>query len=183
MSTMELNVDIVNEDQITADLDARIRRLLCTCFPADVGTFSLTRHWNGCAPAYSVVQMTDGVVFGHIGIVLREILVGGSPVMVAGVQNFAVSPERRGTGLSQRLESAAMDEARRRDVRFGVLFCVPKLERLYSSMGWTTSNAKVTMLDAQGQSVPGCSKSIMMVKQLGDEPSPAGDVDLQGRDW
>jgi len=179
----ELNVDIIDEDKVTSDIDVAIRRLLCECFPADVDTFSVTRHWNGCAPAYSVVCTSGGVVLGHIGVVLREILCGGVPMTVAGVGNVAVSPEKRGTGLSQRLESAAMQEAHRRRVSFAILFCVPQLERLYSSMGWTTHVASVVLQDAQGRPAAIPDKNIMMVKQLGPEPFPAGDVDLQGRDW
>lgn len=129
-----------------------------------------------------------GRVAGHVGIVIREVRCGrtrataGKPALVAGIQNLAVAHELRGRGLSQQLMTEAMTEAVRRSVPFGLLFCVPELERLYASLGWRRTDVSVTLIE-NGKRVPIPGKNIAMFKELAGKPFPRGDIDLQGMDW
>jgi predicted N-acetyltransferase YhbS len=148
-----------------------------------MGIFSKTRHWHGSAPAYSLVHQRNRQALGHVGIVVRTVMAGGTPVKVAGIQNLAVRPNRRGTGLGAKLIAAAMDEARRRGISQGLLFCAPTLEKFYKALGWATVPASVIMLDEQGRRVPIPGKNICMVKPLSVTPFPPGVIDLHGADW
>jgi len=210
----------IDEPDMTPEMDASIRRLLCVCFPKDAEAFSQRRAWHDCVPAYSLVAWSgvyhrpmDGVsattppdctpdtaaasapfasaplatelsgVVGHVAIVIREIRCGGASVTVAGVQSLAVAPDFRGTGLSRRLMTEAMDEAKRRGIAFGLLFCVPGLESFYASLGWIRTDEAVTMRDKEGRPVPIPASNIAMFKPLGSTPFPTGPIDLRGRDW
>jgi GNAT superfamily N-acetyltransferase len=189
-------LQIVDEREITSILDAAVRGLLCECFPADAETFSVRRAWNDVHPAFSVLAWHGDGLAGHVGVVEREIICGGVTdhakdavqVRVAGIQSLAVAQAWRRSGLSQRLMTVAMQEAKRRGVRFGLLFCLPKLERFYTDLGWRQIDRTVTMRDALGQSVPLPAKNIIMYLALGElaldgEPLPSGPIDLEGRDW
>ena len=120
---------------------------------------------------------------GQVGIIERQITCGGVPVRVAGIQSLAVAPDWRRSGLSQRLMTAAMQEARRRGMGFGLLFCVPELEGFYARMGWRRIDRAVAMRDAAGRPVPLTAKNISMELALAGDPLPPGPIDLEGRDW
>jgi hypothetical protein len=79
--------------------------------------------------------------------------------------------------------TVAMQEARRRGVGFGLLFCVPALEGFYARLGWRRTERAVTMRDAAGRTVPLTAKNISMELALAGDPLPPGPIDLEGRDW
>lgn len=176
-------VAIVPEPAVTPPLDAAIRDCLRAVFPVDDAIFSQSRHWHGSAPAYSLLAQADGVVVAHVGVVVRAVTAGGAAVTVAGIQNFAVRPAWRGTGLGAALMRGAMDEAQRRGIPYGLLFCVPALEPYYRALGWLALGAAARM-DYDGRTdVPIPGKNISMAIALGAAPFPAGDIHLGGPDW
>lgn len=170
-------------EPLSPDIDSAIRELLCNCFPADVEVFSCTRYWHDSVPTYSLVYWKYNRVAGHVGVVLRKIRVGEVSVMVAGIQNLAVAPELRGKGVGYQLMIEAMNEAVRLNIHYGLLFCLPELKRFYTSLGWTKTRVRVTMVDKNGQSVPILAKNIVMFKELAVEKFPEGNINLQGSDW
>ncbi len=179
---MSLALKVVEESGMCSSLDEAIRKALCECFPADASAFAKTRAWHGSAPSYSLVHREGERVVGHVGVVVREIAAGGTPVTIAGIQNFAVVPDRRGTGLSRRLMEEAMAEAGRRGISFGLLFCVPGLERFYTSLGWRTLDVRARMVFEDVEiEIP--AKNIAMVLALAAKPFPSGDLHLGGPDW
>lgn len=131
-----MNLSIVAEADMTPSLDERIRAGLCACFPADVAAFRTTRAWHGSSPEFSVLLQEADRLIAHVGIVKRAIDVGSRPLLVAGVQNVFVLPERRGKNLSGLVLETAMAEARRRGCDCGLLFCVPPLESAYRRCRW-----------------------------------------------
>jgi predicted N-acetyltransferase YhbS len=173
----------IDEAGMTLEMDAAIRHLLCACFPNDAAVFARVRAWHDCMPTYSQVASDAASVVGHVGVVIREITCGGERVTVAGVQSLAVAPEFRGAGLSRRLMSEAMDEAKRRGIEFGLLFCVPGLGRFYASLGWQRTHQPSIMLDEHGRRTPIRAYNIAMFKPLGSTPFPGGPIDIRGRDW
>jgi predicted N-acetyltransferase YhbS len=176
-------LQIVDEDRVGPELDAAVRRLLCACFPADAESFAARRAWHGVLPIFSVLAWRGDELAGQIGIVERHVTCGGAPVRAAGVQSLAVAPDLRGSGLSQRLMTTAMQEAQRRGIPHGLLFCLPGLEGFYTRLGWRRIDREVTMLDANGRTVPLTAKNIGMELVLAESPLPPGRIDLAGRDW
>jgi GNAT superfamily N-acetyltransferase len=174
---------IIEESQVTPATDAVIRELLCICFPLDIDVFTQTRYWHGSAPAYSLIQEQDDRVLGHVGVVVRLIRCGNTPTPVAGIQNVAVRPELRGSGVGRQLLVEAMDEARRRNIPWGLLFCLPELKTFYGRLGWHVHHGPVTMRDEHGCDLEISGKNICMSKCVGSSPFPRGNIHLQGADW
>ena len=179
----DLTIEIVEETQVSSALDAEIRDCLMRAFPNGAASFGQTRYWHGSAPTYSVTARLAGAIAAHAGLIVRDIRVGGQSVRIYGIQNMGVLPEARGTGAGLRVLETAAREAARRGIAFGVLFCIPELERYYRRDGWETRGGDVRM-DYDGQSnIPIPGKNICMVKCLTAQAFPAGDIHLQGADW
>ena len=174
---------VVDESQMPAALDAEIRRGLCLCFPPDVPIFSLTRAWHGSAPAYNVVIDDGPTVLAHVGVVDRSIRVGPTPIRVAGVQNVYVLPEARGRGLAQVVMVEAMAEAGRRRFDVGLLFCEPKLERVYLDCDWRSLGPREVVRVEEGREIPIPAKNIAMFYPLAAAAFPDGLIHLGGNDW
>jgi len=176
-------LELIEEPDMHREVDAAIRRLLCECFPPDVEEFSKSRHWHGSAPAYTLICRQGSELVGHVGVVVRSIRCGSVQADIAGIQSLAVSSRTRGTMLAWALMRGAMREAGKRGVPFGLLFCVPTLERLYAAMKWKRIDVTATMRDEKGRAVPIPGNNIAMILKLAHRPFPAGDIDLQGADW
>ena len=176
-------LESIPEADISPALDQAIRRMLCECFPADAEAFSRARCWHESSPAYTVVCRERDRVLGHVAIVERQIACGPTPLLVAGVQSLAVVPAARRTGLSGQLMNRAMDEARRRGIPWGLLFCVPDLSAFYGRLGWRKIDRPVTMQDEHGRPTALPAKNIAMVLDLSSARLPDGPLDLCGRDW
>ena len=175
---------IVPEPSITSAEDAAIRAGLCLCFPPDREIFLQTRAWHGTRPTWSVLMDDEGRIVAHAAVVERQIQVGTERVCVAGVLNVFVLPECRGRGLFRQLMSATMDEARRRGLDFGLLFCTPEIGARYERLNWRLlSGRSVTRLDEDGLPQPLPAKNVTMAYPLRCPEVPAGDMHLLGNDW
>ncbi|MHB8900827.1 MAG: GNAT family N-acetyltransferase [Thermoguttaceae bacterium] len=177
-------VQLILESDMPPELDASIRQLLVTCFSKDAGFFSGSRAWHGSAPEFSAVIVDEGRLIAHLGVVQRRITVGGAAADVAGVQNVAVLPERRGRGLSRTMLAPAMDEALRRGLDYGLLFCEPKTVPIYARCGWSTlPDQSVVRVDSDGLEKPLLPGNLSMWRPLAKPVFPPGAVHLGGNDW
>ncbi len=176
---------LVEENEISQELDELIRRSLVECFPADKEWFSQNSWWH-CKPAWRIVAMNlnDDLV-GHIAIVARTIAVGKGQkhVEAAGVQSLFVMPSYRGKGIADWLLITAMNEALERSLNAGVLFCKPELEKVYKKTGWSKIDSPVFMSEAKDQTVPIPQTNITMVYLINNFAFPAGEIHLNGPDW
>ncbi len=176
-------LELIEESDMPPEIDAAVRRLLSKCFPPDAEDFLQSRYWHGSVPAYTLIYRHGEEVVGQVGVVLRTIQCGGVSVDIAGIQSLAVSPQTQGAMLAWALMKRSMKEARKRAVPFGLLFCVPSLERFYAAMKCEHIDVNTTMRDEQGRAVPIPGKNVAMVLKLAGRPFPQGDIDLQGADW
>lgn len=181
---MQLAPRIVPDESLTAAEDAAIRAALCRCFPVDHEVFARTRAWHGTLPTWTVLVGHEDLVIAHAGIVEREIVVGSARVRAAGVQNVLVVPEHRRSNLFRQVMSVAMDEARRRQLDLGILFCTADLARLYAWLGWQLLEGRhVVRIDEEGLPQPLPEKNVTMFYPLLRADFPPGDIHLQGNDW
>ncbi len=181
----DIELRVINESDISQELDGAIRDGLIESFEPDRDYFSRYSWWHS-RPDWRVLGWReDGVVVGHIAIVEREILVGTDckAVKAAGIQSVFVREDWRGKSFSDLMMAQTMKESQSRGLDAGLLFCMPKLEKVYGRMGWVGIDAKVFMRNEQGESesIPG--RSITMVYCFGDFVMPGGDIDLAGEDW
>lgn len=179
-----MKLQIVSEASIGPAQDAAIRAGLCACFPPDREVFSRTRAWHGSHPAWSVLAVEEDALIAHAGIVERQVLVGQEHIRVAGVQNVFVLPEYRGLGLFRQVMSAALEEAHKRGLDFGLLFCAPDIGRKYARQGWRLLEDRgVTRVDQQRRPQPLPAKNVTMFYPLAGRDLPPGDLHLLGNDW
>jgi GNAT superfamily N-acetyltransferase len=181
----DANLTVIDEKDISEELDIAIREGLVECFRPDAEYFSRQSWWHS-RPAWRVLAVGDGgKVIGHIAVVARTVSVGPGrvPVSSAGIQSVFVRPEYRGKGLSDQIMAQAMAEAERRQLDAGLLFCVPEYEPVYQRMGWVKIDANVLMRNEEGKAVPIPGKNITMVFPLNNKEFPIGKIDLEGPDW
>jgi GNAT superfamily N-acetyltransferase len=177
---------VINEQDVSPELDKAIRETLVICFPADCEYFGHQSWWH-CVPIYRVLGRDDkGSVAAHVAVVERTVIVGHnlSKVRVAGIQSCCVLPGYRGTGLSDKMMSIAMAEADERGFDAGLLYCLDRFETVYGRMGWHKLNAAaVYVADDKGGKTLIPAKNITMFYPLKAKQFPAGDIDLAGTDW
>jgi GNAT superfamily N-acetyltransferase len=181
----DANLTVIDERDISEELDIAIRDGLVECFPPDTEYFSRQSWWH-TRPAWRVLAVgDDGQVIGHVAVVVRTVSVGPGrvPVRSAGIQSFFVRPEYRGRGLSDKIMAQAMAEAEQRQLDAGLLFCVPEYEPVYERMGWTRIDANFLMRNDEGKAVPIPGKNMAMVYPLNEKEFPIGEIDLEGPDW
>jgi len=175
-------VEIVEEEAISADLEAKLCDLLVECFKWP--GFRNTRHSFGAIPTFSVIHRAGAAVFGNVSVHLRTITCGPCRLDVAGIGNVAVAPAMRGRGLFPVLMRTAIAEAQRRARNLGLLFCRPELEALYGRLGWKRREGTVWMTTVDSDRVPLGSHEITMVLATGDATFPEeGEIDLLGPRW
>jgi len=179
-----MDLKIVNEADVTPELNQAILALLRTAFSAGATDFAETRAWHGSAPAWSVLLYDAERMVAHVGIVERVVRVGAEQAGVAGIQNVAVAPDQRGKGLCDKVMNAAMSEAFQLGRDFGLLYCLPVLEKVYQRCNWITLPGRtIICVDEHGREVPIPAKNIAMYHPLQRRAFPDGDIHLQGNDW
>jgi GNAT superfamily N-acetyltransferase len=118
----------------------------------------------------------------HVGVLDREVAVGGQPLHVAGVYSVMTRPADRGKGYA----SAALRRATEfmRDeipkAEHGMLICLDTRLAFYGHLGWQRVEAPVAFDQPGGRQV---NEINTMVLPLRGRPWPAGDVDLRGLPW
>jgi len=181
----DISLFVINEEDISPQLDRAIREVLVVCFPADREYFQRQSFWHSPA-VYRVIGKNDkSSIVAHTAIVERTVIIGPdlSKVCVAGIQGFCVLQDYRRTGLSNKMMSAAMDEGSRRSLDAGLLFCREQLEKVYNGMGWRKLDASVYLTDDKNGKTLIPSRNITMFYPLNAKQLPAGDIDLAGNDW
>lgn len=184
-------IKIIEERELSVETDQEIRNALCKCFPDDCNVFRTSRAWHGSSPEYSVIVVHDEKIIAHVGVVNREISVGGAAAVtavaaltVAGIQNVFVFPEHRGKGLVDKIMQEAMNVAAEKKFDCGLLFCVPALEKIYSRCSWKTlTERKLIRINEEGNEVSIPGKNIAMFYPLKISEFPYGNIHLLGNDW
>jgi hypothetical protein len=180
-----ISLFVLNEEDISPQLDRAIREMLVVCFPADREYFHRQSWWH-CVPIYRVLGKNDkGSIVAHTAVVERVVVVGPalSKVRVIGIQGFSVLQDYRGTELSNKMMSVVLEEGSRRGFDAGLLFCRKPLEKVYSGMGWSRLDAAVYMAEEKKGKTLIPARNITMFYPLTVMQLPAGEIDLAGTDW
>ncbi|MEX2246218.1 MAG: GNAT family N-acetyltransferase [Dehalococcoidia bacterium] len=123
----------------------------------------------------------DGAIVGHVGLLVRAVTAGGTPVPVGGVGGVVVRPERRGKGVASALLARAEEEMRERfGAPFGLLLCRAEVAPVYQRAGWRIVAGPTVFAQAAGtETYP----RLTMVLALAGGRWPPGAVDLCGLPW
>jgi predicted N-acetyltransferase YhbS len=179
----EYTVRILNESDITAEVDSGIRQLLTECFPHHTEVFSHCRRLNNNTPDFTTIIIDNGKVIAHIAIIERMITVGAAAVRVAAVATVSVASEYRGRGLCSKALKAAMAEAKYRNYDAGLLFCQQHVADLYTRSGWIEILDMPVAYLENNRPVQLPSDRFAMFFPLNLSEFPQGPADLNGPRW
>jgi GNAT superfamily N-acetyltransferase len=168
----------VAEAEIGVNLSGRLQSLLQACFPGYPG-----RSYFKLPPHFRYLAMTSGGdVAAQMGVEFRVIRVGDSVVRTFGVVDLCVTDSERSRGLAARLLAELTELARSCGMAFVVLFADD--DRLYTRNGWTRVTNRCTWVRIHDHATLGIARQedtgAMMVKAVGEQAWPEGDVDLLG---
>ncbi len=171
MSNLRIDIETVNE--LTPKLVGFIQRTHDREFGDDSMIYA---H-----PQWYVLGFLRDEPVAQVGVLQRTITVDQNPLLIAGVSFLITEPENRGRGYAAALMSEAVNfMGHKLLLPFGLLTCKPKLETLYSSMGWRPID--VPNIFAQPTGSRSCG-GLIMVKECGGIPWPEGEIDLCGLPW
>src|SRR6266496_673997 len=168
----------VAEAEIGADLSRQLQSLLQACFPGYPG-----RSYFKLPPHFRYLAMTgSGGVAAQMGVEFRVIRVGDSVLRTFGVVDLCVTDSERSRGLAARLLAELTEFARSCGMAFVVLFADD--DRLYARNGWARVTNRCSWVRIHDHATLGIARQedtgAMMVKAVGEQAWPEGDVDLLG---
>jgi GNAT superfamily N-acetyltransferase len=166
------------EAEIGTDLSGQLQSILQASFPGYP-----RRSYFKLPPHFRYLAMTSGGdVAAQMGVELRVIRVGDSVLRTFGVVDLAVQPSERSRGLASRLLAELTGYARSCGLGFIILFADD--DRLYTRNGWSRVTNLCTWVKIDEHTTLGLATQAdtgaMMVKAVGEQTWPQGDVDLLG---
>ena len=167
----------VAEAEIGRDLRLQVQALLQACFPGYP-----SRSYFKLPPHFRYIAMTGGLLVAQMGVELRVIRVGSNVLRTFGVVDLCVRQGERSHGLAGRLLAEVTDLARSCGMDFVILFADD--DRLYSRNGWAGAANPCSWVKIHDHSTLGLATAqdtgALMVKRIGPQAWPAGEVDLLG---
>jgi len=168
----------VAEAEIGADLSRRLQALLQTCFAGYP-----SRSYFKLPPHFRYLAMTSsGDIAAQMGVEFRVVRVGDAVLRIFGIVDLCVTESQRSRGLAGRLLAEVTELARSCGMAFIVLFADD--DRLYARNGWARVMNRCSWVQINDHVTLGLARQedtgAMMIKALGQQPWPKGDVDLLG---
>jgi GNAT superfamily N-acetyltransferase len=167
----------VAEAEIGRDLQQEVQALLQACFPGYP-----SRSYFKLPPHFRYLAMTSGVLVAHMGVELRVIRVGSAVLRTFGIVDLCVRTSERSHGLAGQLLADVTELARSCGMDFVILFADD--DRIYTRAGWTRAANRCSWVKIHDHTTLGLATAqdtaALMVKRIGQQAWPIGDVDLLG---
>jgi predicted N-acetyltransferase YhbS len=130
---------------------------------------------------WMVLGRVTGEIVAQLGLLKRDILVGGARLTVGGVGGVATLPawQRRGLG-SALMRAAAQFLQSKLIVPFGLLVCADETQPFYARLGWEKVATELWVTQVK-KSRP--LQTAVMILPLADQEWPQGRIDLCGLPW
>ncbi len=136
-------------------------------------------EWSN--PSWWVMGRLDGRIVSLVGVLTREIQVGGQAVLVSGIGGVATHPDYQRRGLAGALmQRAAVFMREELHAPFGLLVCSDHRVHYYAKFGWQLLRSPMLFDHREKKDV---FEGNVMVLPLADIPWPEGTVDLRGLPW
>ena len=173
-----MTVTRIAEPEIGPDLSRQLQSLLQACFPdyPNRSYFKLPPHFR------YIATTGNGDIAAQLGVEFRVIRVGDTVLRTFGVVDLCVAEGQRSRGLAGMLLAEVTALARSCGMGFVVLFADD--DRLYTRNGWARVTNRCSWVRINDHVTLGLAgpedTGVMMVKAMGEQPWPEGDVDLLG---
>ena len=163
-----------------AELGAGLRQQVQALLQASFAGYP-SRSYFKLPPHFRYLAMAGGELAAQMGVELRVIRVGANVVRTFGVVDLCVRESERSRGLA-RLLAEVTGYARACGMDFIILFADDS--RLYDRNGWVRAANPCSWLKINGHRTLGLAvaqdTNALMVKAIGEQAWPEGDVDLLG---
>jgi len=173
----EATVFRVAEAEIGESLRQQVQALLQACFPGYP-----SRSYFKLPPHFRYLAMKSGALAAQMGVELRVIRVGSNVVRTFGVVDLCVTMGERSCGLAGRMLAEVTELARACGMDFVILFADDG--RLYTRNGWARAGNPCSWVKIHDHATLGLARaadtSALMVKVIGQQAWPEGEVDLLG---
>lgn len=167
----------VAEHEISRDLRQQLQALLQASFPGYP-----SRTYFKLPPHFRYLVMRGGALAAQMGVELRVIRVGSTVLRTFGVSDLCVSTSERSRGLAGGLLADVTELARSSEIDFVILFADD--DRVYSRNGWSRAGNPCSWVRIHDHATLGLATAqdtgALMVKAIGQQAWPDGDVDLLG---
>jgi GNAT superfamily N-acetyltransferase len=177
-----LQIEIVSTNDLAAEVGEQIDRIAQLAFATvqhDDPEFN-SIDWSSPLE-YMALGYWGGELVTLLGLLRREILVGGKPVGVVGVGGVATHPQWQKRGFASALLQAAGEFMREKmNASFGLLVCADERRPFYERVGWQLVAPELFFTqNAQQRSLKTC----VMIMPLAEQLWCAGEIDLCGLPW
>jgi len=168
-----LRIDIKTVNDLTPGLSDFIQR----AHEREFGTDSMV-YSN---PQWYLLGYLQHELVVQVGVLQRTISISNRPLLIAGIGFLITEPQHRGKGFATELMKQSDVFVRiKLGLPFSLLTCKPRLETLYSGMGWRVVNCPNVFTQPTGSRSCG---GLIMIKECGEVPWPEGRIDLCGLPW
>jgi GNAT superfamily N-acetyltransferase len=167
----------------TDEQTSELRRLTEAVYPPEEESDWPGRYLDWARPEMGVrVVDASGWLVSYVGVLTREALHDGQPVVIGGIGGVKTHPDARGLGYA----ALGMEHATRwlldqPGVDFGLLVCGDDLLVYYGNMGWKQFNG--TLLVTQDGATVEFTFNNVMTRDLGRAGPTEGVIDLLGPPW
>jgi GNAT superfamily N-acetyltransferase len=172
-----MTISRVAEAEIGGELRQQVQALLRASFAGYP-----SRSYFKLPPHFRYVAMAGSELAAQMGVELRVIRIGGNVVRTFGVVDLCVSQGERSRGLAGLLLAELTEYARACGMDFVILFADDS--RLYRRNGWVRARNPCSWLKIHDHRTLGLAiaqdTDALMVKAIGEQPWPDGEVDLLG---
>lgn len=168
---MRIEVKTVNE--LSPELASSIERRNNREFGDDSMVYSY--------PELYILGYLSGELTTHVGVLQRTITVRQNPLLIGGICFLITEPDNRGRGFASVIMKEAVSFLENElGLPFGLLTCKPRLESLYTGMGWQTVAGPTVFVQPSGNRACG---GLTMVNECGGVSWPEGEINLCGLPW
>jgi GNAT superfamily N-acetyltransferase len=176
-----LQIEIVSTDNLAVEVSEQIDRIDRLAFAEVQHDDPEFNNIDWSSPEYMALGYRGGELVTLLGLLRREILVGGEPVGVVGVGGVATHPQWQKRGFASALLQAAEKFMREKmNASFGLLVCADERRPLYERAGWQRVAPELFFTqNAQRRSLETC----VMILPLTGQLWRGGEIDLRGLPW
>jgi predicted acetyltransferase len=170
---MDLRIELTAAE----DLSPERKELLTRAYQREFGWDKMVYD----ASRWYVIGTHQERLVGQVGILEREISVGGESLRIGGIHGVITEPEYRCRGTATALMGRAVDFITdERHLSFALLTCQPRLGDFYEQLGWKTTAEPCMFQQPDG---PRSCGGLTMIIECGLRSWPPGRIDLCGLPW
>jgi GNAT superfamily N-acetyltransferase len=169
-------------DDFTDEEARLLREMKAAVYPENTPGVEENRAREWESPRWGVL-LTDGTgqLVSYTGIVTRDVLVDGEPILIGGIGGVATHPGHRGKGYAPLGMSHALDFLLGMNAQFALLVCRDDLVDYYDGLGWRLFEG--TVVNTQFGEPEVFTYNNVMVGDLASAAPREGTIDLLGPPW